>query len=104
MSKPSFDTLEKIKAQYPQVNLEWLVMGTGQPLRGALYPVSESSVAGVSEPDIKPLGKPQREDPGLQAALAECQRELAIWKEKAETYKQLADDRQTIIELMKKAR
>ncbi|GAB3826121.1 hypothetical protein [Hymenobacter jeollabukensis] len=105
MSKPSFDTLEKIKAQYPQVDLEWLVMGKGQPLKAATaYSLPAQPVPGASEPDIKLLGKPELTDKtSPQAALAECQKELTAWKEKAETYRQLAEDRQTIIELMKKA-
>jgi hypothetical protein len=98
--------LEKIKAQYPQVNLEWLVMGNGQPLKAASsYAALAPPALSVSEPGIKPLNKPEPIDKsGLQTALAECQKELAAWKEKAETYRQLAEDRQTIIELMKKTR
>ncbi|MCC3157162.1 hypothetical protein LJ737_07925 [Hymenobacter sp. 15J16-1T3B] len=109
MSKPSFDTLEKIKAQYPQVNLEWLVMGNGSPLltRTNTYALPpEPAPTMLAEPPIKPLSKPapsQAEAAELRAALAECQKELAAWQEKAETYRQLAEDRQTIIELMKKA-
>ena len=106
MSKPSFDTLEKIKATYPQVNLEWLVMGNGEPLVATTPSYSRPTPASylLEEPPIKPLGKPANGTaPELQTALAECQKELATWKEKAETYRQLAEDRQTIIELMKKA-
>lgn len=107
MSKPSFDTLEKIKAQYPHVNLEWLVMGVGTPLLSAsgtyAVPAEVSSIA--QEPPIRPLGRPAagNTEVELRAALAHCQKELAAWQEKAETYRQLAEDRQTIIELMKKA-
>lgn len=108
MSKPSFDTLEKIKAQYPQVNLEWLVMGTGTPLLTGptTYAVPEEGSAVVAEPSIGPLGKPASSssmEAELRAALAEAKKELATWQEKAETYRQLAEDRQTIIDLMKKA-
>ncbi|KAA9332761.1 helix-turn-helix domain-containing protein [Adhaeribacter soli] len=38
--KPSFDTLQKIAARYPRVNIDWLVTGKGEPLRpfSAVYP------------------------------------------------------------------
>lgn len=108
MSKPSFDTLEKIKAQYPQVNLEWLVMGTGTPLLTGptTYALPEEASTVVAEPSIRSLSKPagaSDTEAELRAALAEAHKELATWQEKAETYRQLAEDRQTIIELMKKA-
>jgi hypothetical protein len=31
-SKPSCDVLEKIKQTYPQVNMNWLILGEDQPL------------------------------------------------------------------------
>ncbi|MBK0403869.1 helix-turn-helix transcriptional regulator [Adhaeribacter sp. BT258] len=33
MGKPSFDTLQKIAAKYPRVNMDWLITGKGEPLR-----------------------------------------------------------------------
>jgi hypothetical protein len=38
--KPSFDTLQKIAARFPRVNMDWLVTGKGEPLRpfGTTYP------------------------------------------------------------------
>jgi transcriptional regulator with XRE-family HTH domain len=103
-SKPSFETLEKIKAAYPRVNLEWLVTGSGQPLLApATYAAPEADTL-VQEPVYQRLGKPAAPEPTDDAAaLAECRRELAFWIEKANAYKQLAEDRQTIIELMKQA-
>ncbi|RTQ46080.1 XRE family transcriptional regulator [Hymenobacter gummosus] len=102
-SKPSFETLEKIKAAYPRVNLEWLVTGQGQPLlTPASYAAPETEMQ-VQEPAYRRLGKPAAPEEETAAALQECRKELAFWIEKANTYKQLAEDRQTIIELMKKA-
>lgn len=108
MSKPSFDTLEKIKAQYPRVSLEWLVTGEGTPLKPSrpYATVAEDSSTAHEQP-IPRLGKPDGTAPApatlaqCQQELQECRKELELWKEKADTYRQLADDRQTIIELMK---
>jgi hypothetical protein len=90
------------------VNLEWLVMGAGQPLLTGptTYARPEEAPIVVAEPAIKPLSKSvgaNDSESELRAALAAAQKELAAWQEKAETYRQLAEDRQTIIELMKKA-
>jgi hypothetical protein len=101
MSKPSFETLEKIKATYPRVNLEWLVSGEGQPLRPPVSYASATDIQLVNEPPALGMGK-QQTAAQLQAALTECRKELEYWKEKAEAYRQLAEDRQTIIELLRK--
>ncbi|MFC5271654.1 helix-turn-helix domain-containing protein [Adhaeribacter terreus] len=48
MGKPSFDTLQKIAAKYPRVNMDWLITGKGEPLRpfgatGTLRSVTENT-------------------------------------------------------------
>ncbi|HRZ76329.1 MAG TPA: helix-turn-helix transcriptional regulator, partial [Bacteroidales bacterium] len=45
-NKPSMDFTEKILRHFPQVNLDWLIMGSGSMMKGGdLFTVAEPSVA-----------------------------------------------------------
>jgi len=61
-NKPSMDFVEKILAAYPQVNLEWLILGKGGMLKGAdlfsqMEPEAASaptSLKSVNDPSMAP--------------------------------------------------
>jgi len=51
-NKPSLDFMMKIKARYPEINLDWLLLGKGK--------MTGSSVKKVSEEPSKKAAEPER--------------------------------------------
>jgi len=67
-NKPGFDFIESLAHQFPDLNLDWLIMGTGKMYKNTLFdsPVDETPEYSSPKPveikqkvDIKPSIQPQ---------------------------------------------
>lgn len=106
-TKPSTDTLEKISLTIPRLNLDWLVVGRGEMMKP--YPGQEQSATNsgvmVGHGNVVGSGNKMKvRTGGSSPALEDCQKELQHWIEKAHAFEQLAEERKTVIELLKKGR
>lgn len=57
-NNPSLDFVQKILQRFPEINMEWLIMGKGQMIRGG-----ESIKENIAESTLFPF--PENKNPGL---------------------------------------
>jgi hypothetical protein len=72
-TKPSTDYLERIASHFTNVNLTWLITGNGEPLTGAMPPVTNTTTTRIK----KVSGGAVNSGTGNQVITLEaCQQEL----------------------------
>jgi len=97
--KPSFDTLQKIAARFPRVNMDWLITGKGEPLRD-FYEANQPGNSIKSEASRSTL----QANSGMQQLvnIPEVLSELRVCQAEKENLERILALKDEIIEILRK--
>lgn len=96
-SKPSLETIEKIKARYPRVNLEWLLTGDGEILKP--YPGQEQNVTMTANTG-NVIGT-MHGGTVTYTSIEQCLKDLEACRGRVRELEGMIGDKQLIIDLLK---
>lgn len=107
-STPGADVTEKILKTFPEVRSEWLMTGAGEMFHDPFINTAIIAAALLAEGNpryqVKQMGTGNVVGHGNRQTItitqAECEQQLAYWKERAATLAGVVTDKQTIIDLL----
>lgn len=94
ISKPGFEVTEKIIAAYPQLSINWLMTGEGEPLNK--YQPAGNNISG-----IKIKGSSNATGQYAQTGTADLQAEVERLSREVEHLSQRLKDKEELIEILK---
>ena len=101
--KPSFDTLQKIAAKYPRVNIDWLVTGKGEPLRPFTSLTPEIIPLESEKKKLQHIHQPVPDQDGqCEPSAEELEGMLKICQEEKDNLQKIIDQKNEQIEMLQK--
>lgn len=90
-NRPGLDMLQKIAIAYPEVSLDWLMLGQGQMLRGAIPMAASTASTSELAQFIRDYMQISKQLEGIKATVRELRRNQALLKEDVDYSRQSLD-------------